>query len=39
LMQIGAGTIIDGSRVPVFHPIELLDGLLAPDAGSGDIEE
>jgi glycolate oxidase iron-sulfur subunit len=39
LMQIGAGTIIDGSRVPVFHPIELLDGLLAPDVGSGDIEE
>ncbi len=38
LMQIGAGTITNGSRTPVFHPVELLDGLLAPDVGSGSAE-
>lgn len=28
LMQIGAGALIHGPRVAVFHPVELLDGLL-----------
>ena len=39
LMQIGAGAIIDGPRVPVFHPVELLDGLLTTDVGSGIVEQ
>ena len=39
LMQIGAGTIIDRSRVTVFHPVELLDGLLASDVDGGNGEQ
>jgi glycolate oxidase iron-sulfur subunit len=38
LMQVGAGSILAGSRTSVFHPLELLDGLLTPDVGSENVE-
>ena len=37
-MQIGAGMIIAGSRIAVFHPVELLDALLASDVGNTNTE-
>lgn len=39
LMQVGAGSILNGSRTPVFHPLELLDGLLTQDVGSEIVEQ